>query len=450
MNDENVEFGFVRDSNNIIKIVGVGGGGGNAVTNMYEKGIKDVDFLVFNTDRQDLEKSTVPVKLQLGKTGLGAGNVPEVARVAAEETIDEMREALSGAKMVFITAGLGGGTGTGATPVVARTAKEMGILTVAIVTIPFLWEGRQKILKALKSISEIKKNVDALLIINNERLLDIYKELDVFSAFSYADDVLGNAAKGISEIVTINGKINVDFADVNTTMRDGGVAIMNVGYASGESRVTKAIENALDSPLLNNNDIRSAKRILLVLYCSEEYKLMISEMSELNEFMAQMTEDEIDVKWGITIDNSLGEQLKITIVATGFGVQGVLDAVDEESISGLSDETSNDMVKSELEMEREDVAIDSYYGDGRRVSIAPKLNSRTQSAKSEEEIIEEPAVVIFTNDEDEDEDIPAYKRKSKLNEESNFSSFSSSTSGFSLDDDGNVSDKNKFLFDNVD
>jgi cell division protein FtsZ len=173
-------------------------------------------------------------------------------------------------------------------------------------------------------------------------------------------------------------------------------------------------------------------------------------MSELNEFMAQMTEDEIDVKWGITIDNSLGEQLKITIVATGFGVQGVLDAVDEESISGLSDETSNDMVKSELEMEREDVAIDSYYGDGRRVSMAPKLNSRTQSAQSKEEIIEEPAVVIFTNDEDEDEDIPAYKRKSKLNEESNFSSFSSSTSGFSLDDDGNVSDKNKFLFDNVD
>ena len=252
----------VQDS--IIKVIGVGGGGGNAVNHMYKEGIHDVSFVLCNTDAQALNDSPVPVHLQLGKEGLGAGNRPARAREAATESIDDIRRMLDdGTKMTFITAGMGGGTGTGAAPVIAQVSKDMGILTVGIVTIPFRFEGPKKIDQALDGVEEMAKHVDALLVINNERLREIYTDLTVLDAFGKADDTLSVAAKSIAEIITIHGLINLDFNDVKTVLKDGGVAIMSTGYGEGEGRVKKAIEDALHSPLLNDNNVFNSKKILL-------------------------------------------------------------------------------------------------------------------------------------------------------------------------------------------
>ncbi len=246
--------------NTIIKVIGVGGGGGNAVNHMYREGIHDVSFVLCNTDNQALNDSPVPVLLQLGTEGLGAGNKPAKARQAAEESLDSIKQMLSdGTKMTFITAGMGGGTGTGAAPVIARVSKELGILTVGIVTIPFRFEGKRKIDQALDGVEEMAKHVDALLVINNERLREIYPELTVLDAFGKADDTLSVAAKSIAEIITNHGLINLDFNDVKTVLKDGGVAIMSTGYGEGEGRVKQAIEDALNSPLLNDNDVFIAK-----------------------------------------------------------------------------------------------------------------------------------------------------------------------------------------------
>ena len=251
-----LDFGDPDKSNSIIKVIGVGGGGGNAVNHMYRKGIHDVTFVLCNTDNQALNDSPVPVHLQLGKEGLGAGNKPAKARKAAEESADDIREMLNdGTRMAFITAGMGGGTGTGAAPVIARISKEMDILTVGIVTIPFRWEGTQKIDQALDGVEEMAKHVDALLVINNDRLREIYPDLSVQDAFGKADDTLSIAAKSISEIITEHGLINLDFNDVKTVLKDGGVAIMSTGYGEGEGRVKKAIEAAINSPLLNEKDV---------------------------------------------------------------------------------------------------------------------------------------------------------------------------------------------------
>ena len=267
--DEIVQFDFPTDSPKIIKVIGVGGGGGNAVNHMYREGIHDVTFVLCNTDNQALAESPVPVKLQLGRSitqGLGAGNRPERARDAAEESIEDIKTLLNdGTKMVFITAGMGGGTGTGAAPVIARIAKEMDILTVGIVTIPFIFEGEKKIIQALDGVERIAQHVDALLVINNERLREIYSDLTFMNAFGKADDTLSIAAKSIAEIITMRGTVNLDFADVKTILKDGGVAIMSTGFGEGENRVTKAIDDALHSPLLNNNDIFNAKKVMLNL-----------------------------------------------------------------------------------------------------------------------------------------------------------------------------------------
>ena len=263
-NKDVLDFGAPEIKPSIIKVIGVGGGGGNAVNHMYRQGIYDVSFVVCNTDAQALNNSPVPFRLQLGSEGLGAGNRPARAREAAEETIDDIREMLNdGTKMAFITAGMGGGTGTGAAPVIARLSKEMDILTVGIVTIPFRFEGERKIDQALDGVEEMAKYVDALLVINNERLREIYPEMRVLEAFGKADDTLSVAAKSIAEIITVEGVINLDFKDVNTVLKDGGVAIMSTGYGEGEGRVRKAIEDALNSPLLNYNDIYNSKKILL-------------------------------------------------------------------------------------------------------------------------------------------------------------------------------------------
>ena len=277
-----VQFDFPTDSPKIIKVIGVGGGGGNAVNHMYREGIHDVTFVLCNTDNQALKDSPVPVKLQLGKEGLGAGNRPARARKAAEESIEDIKNMLNdGTKMVFITAGMGGGTGTGAAPIIAQTAKEMDILTIGIVTIPFRWEGDKKIDQALDGVEEISKHVDALLVINNEKLSEIYSELSVDDAFDKADDTLSVAAKSIAEIITLHGKVNLDFNDVKTVLKDGGVAIMSTGYGEGDNRVSEAIKNAQHSPLLNNNDIFNSKKVLLNISYSAQYKLMMSEMDEV-------------------------------------------------------------------------------------------------------------------------------------------------------------------------
>ena len=261
-----VDFVDTEKADSIIKVIGVGGGGGNAVNHMYNEGMHDVTFLVCNTDKKALEDSPIPTKLQLGDEGLGAGNKPEKGREEAKKSEESIRRQLSdGTRMAFITAGMGGGTGTGASPIVAEISKNMGILTVGIVTIPFLFEGRKKIIQAFKGVKEISKNVDALLIINNERLRKIYPTLDILDAFAKADDTLTVAARSISEIITSHGRIGLDFNDVNTVLKDGGVAIISTGYGEGEGRVKNAIEDALNSPLLNDNDIFNSQKILLCI-----------------------------------------------------------------------------------------------------------------------------------------------------------------------------------------
>ena len=322
-----LDFGEPEKENSIIKVIGVGGGGGNAVNHMYREGIHYVSFVLCNTDNQALNDSPVPVHLQLGKEGLGAGNKPERARKAAEETIDDIRNMLNdGTKMAFITAGMGGGTGTGAAPVIAKVSKELDILTVGIVTIPFRFEGDKKIDQALDGVEEMSKHVDALLVINNERLREIYPELTVLDAFGKADDTLSIAAKSIAEIITNHGLINLDFNDVKTVLKDGGVAIMSTGYGEGEGRVKQAINDALNSPLLNDNDIFNAKKILLSINFSNEKNnnagLMMEEMNEVNDFMAKFDND-FEIKWGLAIDPELGKRVKVTILATGFGIEDV-------------------------------------------------------------------------------------------------------------------------------
>ncbi len=326
LNDEMI-FNFNQGPTSIIKVIGVGGGGSNAVNHMYNEGIHDVTFVVCNTDNKALQDSPVPQKIQLGTEGLGAGNRPERARKATEESLEDIKRMLSdGTRMVFVTAGMGGGTGTGAAPIIAKTAKDMGILTVGIVTIPFRWEGNRKIDQALDGVEEISKNVDALLVINNERLREIYQQMSIIDAFAKADDTLCNAAKSIAEIITMHGIINLDFNDVSTVLKDGGVAIMSSGYGSGEGRVTEAINDALNSPLLNNNDIYRSKRILLRIAGPANENgdvLMMEEMNEVHEFMEKIKTEDVEVKWGLSVDPDLKDRVKITVLATGFGVEDI-------------------------------------------------------------------------------------------------------------------------------
>ena len=361
-------FGPVTQEKSIIKVIGVGGGGGNAVNHMYREGIHDVSFVLCNTDAQALNASPVPVHLQLGSEGLGAGNRPAKAREAAEESIEDVRKMLNdGTRMTFITAGMGGGTGTGAAPVIARESKSMDILTVGIVTIPFKFEGVKKINQALDGVEEMAKNVDALLVINNERLRQIYGELSLIDAFARADDTLSVAAKSISEIITVHGKMNLDFNDVKTVLKDGGVAIMSTGYGEGDGRVKKAIEDALNSPLLNDNDVFKSKKILLSISFhndNENQGLMMDEMNDVNDFMERFDEN-FELKWGVANDPTLGEKVKVTILATGFGLSDI--NVDMEN--RVKAKTTEDMAKLAEEEERKAKEADrlrQYYGtDGK-------------------------------------------------------------------------------------
>ncbi len=350
-----VDFEEPEKEPSIIKVIGVGGGGGNAVNHMYREGIHKVSFVLCNTDNQALNDSPVPVHLQLGKEGLGAGNRPEKAREAAEESIEDVRRMLNdGTKMAFITAGMGGGTGTGAAPVIAKVSKDLGILTVGIVTIPFRFEGKRKIDQALDGVEEMAKNVDALLVINNERLRQIYPNLSILEAFAKADDTLSVAAKSIAEIITYHGFMNLDFNDVKTVLKDGGVAIMSTGYGEGEGRVKQAINDALHSPLLNDNDVFNSKKILLnISFCSEKNVngLMMEEMNDVDEFMGKFGRD-FEIKWGMATDPELGDRVKVTILATGFGIEDV-DGFSERSAKITTDEAIIIAQKDELEREKD-------------------------------------------------------------------------------------------------
>lgn len=352
MEEDMITLPLEIKEDSLIKVVGVGGGGGNAVDYMYRQGIKDVTFLLCNTDKMALGKMSVPAKLQLGP-GLGAGGKPEVARAYAEESREHIREALNdGTKMLFIAAGMGGGTGTGASPIVADVAQEMGILTVGIVTIPFAFEMGQKIRKAMVGVATLAKHVDALLIINNEKLKDIYPDLTIFNAFDKSNDVVANAARSIAEIITIPGVVNTDFADVYNTLRQGGVAIMNVGRAGGECRISTAINNALNSPLVNTNDVHGAKRLLLQFYCSTEHAIQMSEIDQINNFVKEIGK-EVEVQWGAAIDEELGEDVRVTIIATGYEVNG-LPTLDEEEGGKTIDEAIQDNYQEKPSEPKED------------------------------------------------------------------------------------------------
>ena len=403
-----LDFGEPEKENSIIKVIGVGGGGGNAVNHMYREGIHDVSFVLCNTDNQALNDSPVPVHLQLGKEGLGAGNKPERARQAAEETLDDIKGMLNdGTKMAFITAGMGGGTGTGAAPVIARVSKELGILTVGIVTIPFRFEGDRKIDQALDGVEEIAEHVDALLVINNERLREIYPELSVLNAFAKADDTLSIAAKSIAEIITTHGLINLDFNDVKTVLKDGGVAIMSTGYGEGEGRVKQAIEDALNSPLLNDNDIYNSRKILLSIAFSSENGgdngLMMDEMNDVNDFMSKFGSD-FEIKWGIAIDPELDKKVKVTILATGFGIENV-DGMNNHLGKKHTQEEANRIAEEEEKAAERQDRRNRYYG---------KDNSNTQYKRR-------PHIFLFRPEDLDNEDVilavestPTYKRTRQM------------------------------------
>lgn len=402
-----VDFGAPEKENTIIKVIGVGGGGGNAVNHMYREGIHDVSFVLCNTDMQALNDSPVPMKLQLGKEGLGAGNKPEKARQAAEESINDIKSMLSdGTKMTFITAGMGGGTGTGAAPVIARVSKELDILTVGIVTIPFRFEGKKKINQALDGVDEMAKHVDALLVINNERLRKIYPELTVLDAFGKADDTLSVAAKSIAEIITNHGLINLDFNDVKTVLKDGGVAIMSTGYGEGDGRVKLAIQDALNSPLLNDNDIFNSKKILLSINFSKGSDkenqatggLMMEEMNEVNDFMEQFGSD-FEIKWGIGLDPDLGNKVKVTILATGFGIRDV-DGMDSHIKKVVQEKTA---AATEEDIKK-GIRIIKYYPDGNGGTVYKR---RPQIFRFQPEDLDNEEVILAV------ENTPTYKRTSQ-------------------------------------
>lgn len=352
MGDDIINFDLPIVNQSIIKVIGVGGGGGNAVNYMHRMGIKDVDFVLCNTDAQALVNSPVEFKVQLGATlteGRGAGNKPEIGRQAAIESLQQIVNLLQkNTKMVFITAGMGGGTGTGAAPIIAKAAKELGILTVAIVTIPFRTEGRKRMMQAIEGIRNISQHVDSLLVINNEKLLEVYGNLKLTEAFAKADDVLATAAKGIAEIITVHGYINVDFADVETVMYNSGVALMGSGRASGENRALEAVKQALESPLLNNNDISGARNILLnITYGQDE--ITMEEVGLIIDYVQHAAGDDADLIWGNGCDSSLGEDLKVTVIATGFGTNSIPELyVKERNIEVVSIDQEEQTIKIEL------------------------------------------------------------------------------------------------------
>ncbi|MRT94185.1 cell division protein FtsZ [Ancylomarina sp. 16SWW S1-10-2] len=399
MSEELMNFGLVKKESSIIKVIGVGGGGGNAVNYMYQQGIKDVDFVICNTDAQALAKSDVPKKIQLGESlteGRGAGNKPEKGEQSAIENLDDVIEILAdNTKMVFITAGMGGGTGTGAAPIIAKAAKDMKILTVGIVTIPFPFEGNKRISQAVEGIRKLKESVDSLLVIDNGKLSKIYGDLKLSTAFSKADDVLATAAKGIAEIITLHGYINVDFEDVKTVMTDSGVAVMGSASAEGEGRAVTAIREALTSPLLDNNDVRGANSILLNITSGTE-EITMDEIGEITDYVYEAVGDSGNIIWGTGQDDALGNNISVTIIATGF------EHDEAESYKERHQKTT--------------VNKTSAFKGGKgpaKTTETQKLQLELETASIPEPKLDEKLDARNMNEAEiqENEEIPAYKRK---------------------------------------
>ena len=498
--DELINFDIPVNRDSIIKVIGVGGGGSNAVNYMFNQGIKDVSFVVCNTDAQALENSPIPVKIQLGESltsGRGAGSKPEVGRQAAIENLNDVVRVLeNNTKMVFITAGMGGGTGTGAAPIIAKAAKDLGILTVGIVTIPFRFEGKIRINQALDGIAEMERNVDSLLVINNEKLREMYGDLKLSNAFARADNVLTTAAKGIAEIITVHGYINVDFADVETVMKGSGVAIMGSATAEGDERAIDAIQASLESPLLNNNDIRGAKNILLNI-TSGVNEITMDEVGEITDFVQEVVGANASIIWGTGVDPNLGEKVNVTIIATGFDTNNIFSerrdisattkpvkkfsideegrviegdqksekgSLDEEAIQLIDDEEASRVIDfDEIERQKKQ-RFEKFYKP-----IVPNRNKGSEGSifdldenngsDEHESVMVRTTTITTKNIEDEKtieelENVPAYKRKNLKMQNNKPDKPKEKISRFSLSDDSidgtKLSGDNPFLFDNVD
>ncbi|MDX1284084.1 MAG: cell division protein FtsZ [Draconibacterium sp.] len=449
------EFTTTKKPDAEIKVIGVGGGGGNAVNHMYEHGIRDVDFIICNTDAQAMQTSPVETTVQLGEVlteGRGAGNKPEVGKRAAIENIENVKKALAEkTKMVFITAGMGGGTGTGAAPVIAEACKEKGYLTVAIVTIPFRNEGRRRIKQAFEGIKELGKHVDSLLVINNERIREIYGDSTISEAFAKADNVLSTAAKGIAEIITVPGYVNVDFADVETVMRKSGMAVMGTGIAAGENRAEAAVEAALNSPLLNDNDIRGARNILVHI-TSGTNEVTMDEVGRITDFVQNKAGFDADLIWGNGKENDLGEQLSVTVIATGFST-GIIPELSEDTQRkresfNLGSEKPKE-IKSDLISGNKSVTFDIEEEKKKEEDDFASLypNTNRERVKSGKKFSVSDYATMSDEDVDEMENIPAYKRRQmRMNDPK----YQKKLSNYSVTRDNKISDRNSYLHDKVD
>ncbi len=446
-----------------IKVIGVGGGGGNAVNHMYKHGIRDVDFMICNTDAQAMQSSEIPIKVQLGEAlteGRGAGNKPEVGRAAAQENLENVKKAIcEKTKMVFVTAGMGGGTGTGAAPVIAELCKEMGFLTVAIVTIPFRNEGRRRIRQAYEGIKELAGFVDSLLVVNNERIREMFGDFGISEAFAKADNILATAAKGIAEIITVPGYINVDFADVETVMRKSGMAIMGTGIAEGKNRAVEAVEKALNSPLLNDNDIRGARNILVNI-TSGKQEVTMDEVGEITDYVQNMAGFDADLIWGNGKDESLGEQLSVTVIATGFPTSIISELAEKSQGNTKNHHLETPMEETQKSSEPTTIETQDTVGPGQKTfefntsrdkedddfaSLYPSTSKKRDSSDTSVKLSD--YAVLSDEEVDALEKIPAYeRRKIRMNDPK----YSKKISGYSVTRDNLISGRNSYLHDNVD
>lgn len=483
MSDELMNFDLPVERSSIIKILGIGGGGNNAVNHMFNQGIRDVNFVICNTDAQALAESPVPLKVQIGEAlteGRGAGSKPETGRKSAEENIDEVLNALSGnTRMVFITTGMGGGTGTGAAPVIARACREAGILTIAVITIPFKSEGKVRINNAIEGINQLKDQVDSMLVINNEKLREIYGDQGVSTAFAKADDVLTTAVKGITEIITEAGYINVDFADVETVMKDSGVAVMGTGTASGEGRALAAIEQAITSPLLNSNDITGARSILLNVKSGiGEHELTMDELGEITDFVYDVASENALIIRGLSNDEDLGDRVSVTVIATGFEPASIIEpykpVTRTERVTLNPDAKESDTPVAEvlqpqvIEVKRRRNPVVQDSDDKRQQIIEFDVASVSAGEKEKEtsndgtlrklkhmqNILKKEGLSNKTMKDniDEFEDVPAFVRKNiQIDRSGEQKKAEISTFTLSDDDDEPVlRDDNAYLNDNVD
>ncbi len=448
-----------------IKVIGVGGGGGNAVNHMYKHGIRDVDFVICNTDAQAMNSSSIHTRVQLGEAlteGRGAGNKPEVGKEAALENIEDVKKALSeNTKMVFITAGMGGGTGTGAAPVIAKCCKELGYLTVAIVTIPFRNEGRRRIRQAYEGIKELATSVDSLLVVNNERIREMFGDFGISEAFAKADNILATAAKGIAEIITVPGYINVDFADVETVMRKSGMAIMGTGIAGGENRADEAVEHALNSPLLNDNDIRGARNILVNI-TSGDIEVTMDEVGRITDFVQNKAGFDADLIWGNGKDETLGEELSVTVIATGFPTSIISELSEKSQVKPVThdldqavknEDNARKQASSEMGINKRpgqktfefDISSEQHKEEDDFESLYP--NTLKERGKSDKAINVADYATMSDDDVDELENIPAYQRRQiRMNDPK----YKQEVSGYSVNRNNRISDRNRFFHDNVD